>query len=176
MRRKYTITEYHQRLQEAQQLFPQAMFGSDLICGFPSETEEEHRATLDFSKKAGLHYLHAFPYSPRPNTAALRLKGHLTTPEIKQRVAQTNMLSNELRRTFANRFIDQRLSVLWEQQNNQQQMVGHSRNYLRVTTDYNASFLHQETTVTAQSVDERGQVSAIGPVARPDLEQQRHLV
>lgn len=165
MRRKYTIAEYHQRLQEAQQLFPQAMFGSDLICGFPSETNDEHRATLDFSRSAGLHYLHAFPYSPRPNTAALRLKGRLATPEIKRRVAQTNSLSVELRRTFAKRFIDRKLSVLWEQRdkNNQQQMVGHSRNYLRVTTPYDSDLLHRETAVTVQSIDERGRVIADRP-------------
>ena len=163
MRRKYTIAEYHQRLQEAQRLFPQAMFGSDLICGFPSETDAEHRATLDFSKNAGLHYLHAFPYSPRPNTAALRIKGHLALSEIKQRVAQTNSLSNELRRTFAESFIDQELSVLWEHKNNRQQMVGHSRNYLRVTTTYNADDLHRETMVTVQSVDELGGVKADRP-------------
>ena len=165
MRRKYTITEYHQRLQEAQRLFPQAMFGSDLICGFPSETAEEHQTTLDFSKNAGLHYLHAFPYSPRPNTAALRIKGHLALSEIKQRVAQTNSLSNELRRTFAESFIEQNLSVLWEQQdkNNRQQMVGHSRNYLRVTTSYEDDLLHQETMVTVQSVDELGGVKADRP-------------
>ena len=162
MRRKYTIAEYHQRLQEAQRLFPRAMFGSDLICGFPSETAEEHQATLDFSKSAGLHYLHAFPYSPRPNTAALRIKGHLATVEIKQRVAQTNSLSVELRQTFAERFIDQKLSVLWEQRDkgDNQQMVGHSRNYLRVTTPYNGDCLYRETTVTAQSVDSRGQLIA----------------
>lgn len=176
MRRKYTVAEYHQRLQEAQRLFPQAMFGSDLICGFPSETSDEHRATLDFCKRAGLHYLHAFPYSPRPNTAALRIKGHLATVEIKRRVAETNSLSIELKRAFAEKFIDRKLSVLWEQRDKSDQrwMIGHSRNYLRVLTTYDTDLLHRETTVVAHAVDDRGQVKGMA-VARPDLGQEKHL-
>ena len=147
MRRKYTLEKYHERLQAAQAIFPQAMFGSDVICGFPSEDEHDHQATLTFAQRAGLHYLHVFPYSPRPNTLALRMGGHLPPATIKARGKELSALSQELKKTCYQSFIGTQARVLWEQPDDNE-MLGYSRNYLRVRAPLQRSLLHTETSVS----------------------------
>src|SRR5688572_17964464 len=62
--------------------------GADVICGFPGETEEDHRATLALIEHIPFTYLHVFPFSPRPGTAATRLGGGVPAPVIEQRAAE----------------------------------------------------------------------------------------
>lgn len=147
MRRKYSVEHYCARLTAARQLFPQAMFGSDVICGFPSEDEHDHRATLDCAERIGLHYLHVFPYSPRPNTLAARMSGHLPPATIKARGKDLGRLSHQLKQTYYQSFIGQKTRVLWEQPD-AHEMLGYSRNYLRVRAPLQRELLQTETAVS----------------------------
>lgn len=78
--------------------------GADIICGFPGETEADHRATLALIDRLPFTSLHVFPYSPRPGAAAVRLPGQVATPDIHRRsaelreVAATKSLAYRLRR------------------------------------------------------------------------------
>lgn len=133
MRRTYTSQQYAEKLAMARDYFPEAMFGADVIPGFPSETEEEFAGSLDFIQKVGLHYIHAFPYSKRPNTAAARMPGHLEAHVIKQRTDRLRQLSDELRVKFLTRFLGRTVEVLWEKRNDEQgRTIGYSSNYLEV--------------------------------------------
>lgn len=152
MRRKYTVEHYLERLAAARQLFPQAMFGSDVICGFPSEDDCDHRATIDCVARAGLHYLHVFPYSPRPNTMAVRMSGHLPATLIKTRGKQLQELSQTLKNTYYRGFYGKQVQVLWEQPRGTQ-MVGYSRNYLRVKAPLRRELLQQESAVQITALD-----------------------
>lgn len=152
MRRKYSVEHYCERLTAAQQLFPQAMFGSDVICGFPSEDEQDHRATLDCAEQIGLHYLHVFPYSPRPNTLAARLSGHLSPATIKARGKGLSALSQKLKQAYYRGFVGQKTRVLWEQPNDNA-MLGYSRNYLRVRAPLQPELLRTETRVSITALN-----------------------
>ena len=152
MRRKYTVEHYCERLTAARQLFPQAMFGSDVICGFPSEDEQDHRATLDCAEQIGLHYLHVFPYSPRPNTLASRMSGHLPPATIKARGKELGMLSQKLKQAYYSSFLGQKTRVMWEQPDDND-MLGYSRNYLRVRAPLQREFLQTETAVSLTALN-----------------------
>jgi threonylcarbamoyladenosine tRNA methylthiotransferase MtaB len=67
--------------------------GADLIAGFPGETEEDHRATLSFVAQLPFTYLHVFPYSPRPGTAATRLQGQVAVEVVRRRAAELRALA-----------------------------------------------------------------------------------
>ncbi len=147
MRRKYSVEHYCARLKAARRLFPDAMFGSDVICGFPREDERDHCATLACARQVGLHYLHVFPYSPRPNTLAARMPGHVPSATIKARGKQLSALSQQLKRAYYQRFVGQKTHVLWERPEGDE-MLGYSRNYLRVRSPLRHTMLRTETAVT----------------------------
>jgi len=73
MNRKYTAAEYFERVKLIREHFPHARFTTDIICGFPTETQEEHRETVAFVKKVGFCGLHVFPYSCRSGTKAAEM-------------------------------------------------------------------------------------------------------
>ena len=152
MRRKYCSQNYQQRLQATKRLFPQAMYGADVICGFPSESDAEHLDTMNYVQEVGLNYLHVFPYSPRPNTSALRIAGHLSSTVIKARVQQLQRLGKHLQSQYYQRFLNQKVQVLWENKSYQddglRMMTGYSRNYLRVAAPYRREFIQRESTLT----------------------------
>lgn len=133
MRRTYTSQEYADKVNMAREYFPNAMFGADIIPGFPSEGDEEFQTTVDLIKDLDLSYLHVFPYSKRPNTAAARMPDHLDPAIIKERNASLRQLSDQLKTTYLRRFLGQNVQVLWENQTDSQgRRIGHSRNYIEV--------------------------------------------
>ncbi len=138
MRRKYDTAEYAEKVAMAKAYFPNANIGADVIPGFPGETAEEHLATQEFVKKIGLNYLHVFPYSRRPNTAADRMPGHLAPELIKERVKELSDLSKELKHAYYARFLGTTTTVLWEQGRDQQgRHLGKTTNYLEVAAHGN---------------------------------------
>ncbi len=130
MRRQYDKKEYLQNIRQLRGLFPLMNFGADIIPGFPGETEEEFNETLEFIEECGLHSLHVFPYSKRPNTAAARMPGHLDQGLVNKRAKILRDLSTKLSRNYSGQFIGQELQVLWE--DSEKQNIGHARNYLKV--------------------------------------------
>ncbi|MDE3268916.1 MAG: tRNA (N(6)-L-threonylcarbamoyladenosine(37)-C(2))-methylthiotransferase MtaB [Pseudomonadota bacterium] len=153
MRRKYQAHDYRQRLQATKQAFPQAMYGADVICGFPSESVEEHLDTVNYVQAVGLNYLHVFPYSPRPNTAALRIKEHVAPAVIKTRVQELRQVGACLQRDYYQRFFNKEVKVLWETKSHHDRgssplMTGYSRNYLRVSAPYRRELIQNESTLT----------------------------
>jgi threonylcarbamoyladenosine tRNA methylthiotransferase MtaB len=133
MRRTYDSRQYADNVALARQYFPRANFGADVIPGFPGETDEEFGSTVDFIRTTGLNYLHVFPYSKRPNTAASRMPDHLPADLVKERSRILRDLSDELKMEYSRRFIGEEVSVLWENDSDAQgRRMGHSTNYLDV--------------------------------------------
>ncbi|MFW7380956.1 MAG: tRNA (N(6)-L-threonylcarbamoyladenosine(37)-C(2))-methylthiotransferase MtaB [Oligoflexus sp.] len=133
MRRTYSSEQYADNIAMARQYFPQAMFGADVIPGFPSETDEDFDHTLNFIQEVGLNYLHAFPYSKRPNTAAAKMPGHLESVTIKQRTDRLRQLSEQLREQYLRPFIGSTVTVLWENRTDEQnRRLGYTSNYIEV--------------------------------------------
>lgn len=155
MRRKYTTQQYADTVAMARRYFPKANFGADVIPGFPGETEAEHLETMRFIESTGLNYLHVFPYSKRPNTAAIRYPDHVAPEVVKIRAQQLRELSERLKQTYQRSFIGATLPVLWEsRQDGQGRRLGLTPNYL----DIALSSGHERTPSTISSILIKGMV------------------
>ncbi len=132
MRRSYTTDEYFNNVQSLKSIMPDACLGADIMGGFPGETDEQHQETIEFIKKCGLHYLHVFPYSKRPNTAAIKMPGHVDPKIIKERCSELRELSKELFKNYQSQFIGKTLSVIWEKDTKNGYKTGVTRNFLKI--------------------------------------------
>ena len=92
-------------------------FSADIICGFPGETEELFNETVDMVRKMGLIHVHAFPYSPRPDTVATTMPNKINRSVSKERVKIIDKIANENRQKFMTRQIGKTVSVLVEENN-----------------------------------------------------------
>ena len=114
MRRTYDADGYRAAVELVRKWMPRASIGADVIPGFPGETEEEFADTVAFIRRCELSWLHVFPYSSRPNTAAARMPGHLPHEVVKDRARVLRDLSAELARQWTGTFIGETVDVLWE--------------------------------------------------------------
>jgi threonylcarbamoyladenosine tRNA methylthiotransferase MtaB len=116
---------------------PDLAIGTDVIAGFPGETESHFAGTAAFLKSQPLAYLHVFSYSDRPGTAASVLPHKVSSDVIKARTVSLRELSRVKRMAFLSRFIHHTLPVLVEQHRDRQTglLVGRSGNYMRVLAD-----------------------------------------
>ncbi len=104
MARKTTPDSFRQLVQAARSAIPQVAITTDVIAGFPGETEAEFQETLDFVREIGFAGGHVFTYSSRPGTPAARMKNHLP-PEVKKaRSAQLRALFGELSEAYCRAF------------------------------------------------------------------------
>lgn len=135
MRRKYTTAEYKAKIDQVRQVLPDFALTSDVIVGFPGETEEQFMNTYHFIRDLKFAELHVFPYSPRSGTPAARMKDQIP-PSIKQdRANRLIALSEQLAKEYASQFEGHILEVIPEQYLNQKQkdvLMGYTDNYLRV--------------------------------------------
>jgi threonylcarbamoyladenosine tRNA methylthiotransferase MtaB len=112
MHRWYRAEHYARRLEWISAWLPDAAIGADVIAGFPGETEQDHRATLDFLRAQPFTYLHVFSFSPRPGTPAAELSNQVAAREILRRARELRALAAEKKSTFLARHIGKKLSVL----------------------------------------------------------------
>ena len=114
MNRRHTVRAYLDLIERAVAKVPHLGLGTDLMVGFPGETEAAFRNTLAVATDLPFSYLHVFPYSPRPGTAALRLKRAATPPTVKKRGELLLDLGRAKRLAFHQKQIGTTLSVLFE--------------------------------------------------------------
>ena len=100
MCRPYTLDDYRRLVDDIHARMPHASIGTDLIVGFPGESDRDFAANLEYLPASPLSQLHVFPYSDRPGTAASRLGGKVPGPIIRERGAQLRAISGELSRRF----------------------------------------------------------------------------
>jgi threonylcarbamoyladenosine tRNA methylthiotransferase MtaB len=137
MLRKTTPDSFRELVNAARNVMPDAAVTTDIIAGFPGETEEEFAETVDFVKEIGFTGGHVFSYSSRPGTGAARMKGQVK-PELRKK--RNHILQDVIEKSakaYRERFIGQSMSVLWESVTEYGeygwQMEGWTGNYLRVS-------------------------------------------
>ena len=131
---------------------PDIAIGFDVIAGFPGESEENHAATCRLIESLSIAYLHVFPYSSRPGTAAAEMPGHLHQAVVKHRASELRRVGERKKIEFAKRFMGRDLQVLV-------QGVGGSgitRNYLNVKFDGDAALVGDEVIVRITGVNPDG--------------------
>ncbi|MBQ1273769.1 MAG: tRNA (N(6)-L-threonylcarbamoyladenosine(37)-C(2))-methylthiotransferase MtaB [Cellulosilyticum sp.] len=131
MNRKYTADEYAKSVEALRALWPDVALTTDIIVGFPGETDEEFEETLEFVKRVQLAQIHIFPFSPREGTPAAKMKNQIA-PEVKEKREKALALEEEvLRKSFMNQFIGEEMDVLFEK-HQEGYVAGYTSNYLRV--------------------------------------------
>lgn len=131
MNRKYTTEQFLTKIQKIRSLLPNIAFTTDVIVGFPGETDEEFEQTYTFIKEVNFSELHVFPYSPRKNTPAAKMKEQVNDQIKHQRVERLLALSKQLQAEFSSQQIGKQLAVLFETVDGEY-VIGHAGNYLKV--------------------------------------------
>ncbi len=132
MNRKYSKEEYLSKVNEIQSTLPNVALSTDIITGFPTETESDFRDTYDFAKKIGFMRIHAFPYSERPFTMASKLNGKVAMEIRRERVKKLLKLSEENKQKYLDSLKGQVLSILIEHRGKNNTYSGYSENYLEI--------------------------------------------
>ena len=114
MARKTTQASFRQLVEAARKVCPEIAITTDLIAGFPGETDAEFAETLAFVEMMGFAGGHVFTYSPRPGTAAAKMPGQVPPPVRKQRNARLREVIEASSLTYRSRFLQKTLPVLWE--------------------------------------------------------------
>jgi threonylcarbamoyladenosine tRNA methylthiotransferase MtaB len=156
MGRRYTPDVVTALVENLVASVPDIAVGFDVIAGFPGETDDEHRATMDLIRCLPVSYLHVFPYSSRPGTRAATMPGHLNPATIKARAEELRELGEEKKRAFASRFIDRQLPVLVQNEVAGDRVTGLSPNYLAVTFAAPAGTRGEELMVRITDVNPDG--------------------
>ncbi|MET0068741.1 MAG: tRNA (N(6)-L-threonylcarbamoyladenosine(37)-C(2))-methylthiotransferase MtaB [Candidatus Thiodiazotropha sp.] len=131
MARRCRSDEYRRLVALARERVPEINITSDIIVGFPGETEEEWRQTLDFVSEIEFGDLHIFAYSPRQGTKAASLPGAVSRELKRQRSQRLHRLNQALKKKLLKRFVGHTLPVLIEG-SDEKGWGGYSPNYLRV--------------------------------------------
>lgn len=129
MNRRYTAAEYRALAENIHRLFHGAALTTDVIVGFPGETEEEFAETLAFVREIGFAKVHVFPFSQREGTRAARMPDQVPPPVRAERAARLSALADEIRSAHLASRVGERLTVLVEgekQQNAQTFFSGHT--------------------------------------------------
>jgi threonylcarbamoyladenosine tRNA methylthiotransferase MtaB len=114
MRRRYTPQLYLKWAKRWREIRPDGGLTTDVIVGFPGETDAEFEESMEVARQARFSHIHVFPYSPREGTVASELPDHVNPAVQKERVARLIALGNELSAAFAAPFVGKVLSVLVE--------------------------------------------------------------
>lgn len=134
MRRKYSADFYEEKINKIKKALPGLAITSDIIVGFPGETEEEFMETYHFVRKIGYAELHVFPYSRRTGTPAARMDDQVPNEVKEVRVQKMIDLSNELAKNYATKYENEVLEVIPEEKSSSKlgNLVGYTDNYLKV--------------------------------------------
>ena len=131
MNRKYDLDYFFNKIDEIRSIRPDIAISTDIIVGFPGETEKDFEDTLENSRKIAFSKIHVFPYSERRGTPAVKFKNQIDGNIKKDRVKRLIDLSKELEIDYMNKFIDSEVEVLIET-NEDGFSIGHTSNYLLV--------------------------------------------
>ena len=154
MGRRCKTDEFKQLVQTARDIVPDINLTTDIIAGFPGETETEWQQTLDFCREIGFPHIHVFPYSPRFGTRAATLPGQIPAQVKKHRCRQLHVLAQCLKHAFVKRYAGQSFPVLVENNveiiNEQPVRLGYSPNYLRTAIPISADAPYANSIMLAQ--------------------------
>ena len=158
MRRRYSSRQFLEAVEFVREKIPGASITTDVIVGFPGETDEDFQSTYRLCRKANLNKIHVFPYSIRPGTSAAYLSTHSDPKVIRDRSIQLRQLSTELESNARQGLVGATRSVLWESRqilDGQTIWTGLTDDYVRVNT--------------VSSADLRGSVSLVRFVTGEDV-------
>jgi len=134
MNRRYSVSDYQCSLALIRNIIPEAAITTDIIVGFPGETEADFEESFEFCKKMQFARIHVFPYSPRPETRAAKLPDEVTPSVKRERTEKMLYLARQSLNKFNQKFLGKTVPVLWEKRSNDGVWSGLTPNYIKVYT------------------------------------------
>lgn len=131
MKRKYTTEEYMESLERLRNAFPGCAITTDMIVGFPGETEEEFEKSLSFIRQCRFADMHIFPYSRRPGTPAAEMPGQLPNAVKEERSRRAIAVAQEMSQSYHRALLGSTQAVLVEGMEGEYS-VGHAMNYVKI--------------------------------------------
>jgi len=135
MKRRYDTTEYERTVSLIRRSVPDAAITTDIIVGFPGETEEEFEESYRFCQRMEFARIHVFPFSPRSGTEAAQMPNQIDSRMKKKRSDRMLALAEESVHNFRQHFSGRTMTVLWEQRTGDYIWSGVTGNYIRVFTE-----------------------------------------
>ncbi|HUV56543.1 MAG TPA: tRNA (N(6)-L-threonylcarbamoyladenosine(37)-C(2))-methylthiotransferase MtaB [Dehalococcoidales bacterium] len=155
MKRRYSTKDYQQTVSLIRSLVPEVAITTDVIVGFPGETEAEFEESYAFCRQMEFARIHVFPYSPRQGTQAARMPHQVANEIKKQRSQKMLVLAKESSQNFSRRFLSKTTLVLWEKQSGGI-WSGHTDNYIKVYTRSDEDLTNKLLPVKMVAVREDG--------------------
>jgi len=149
MKRSYSLDQYQRTVNLIKEMIPEVAITTDIMVGFPGESDEEFEQSYSFCQQAGFANIHVFPFSPRPETAAAGMPEQLKDKVKAERNQRMLELSQSSRRRFCEQFLGQTMPVLWEKETSPGSGIysGLTGNYIRVFTGSEKSLSNEITPV-----------------------------
>lgn len=161
MARRTRIDAFRQLVLDARTVMPKAGLSSDMIVGFPGETDEDFQESLAFAEEMNFCHMHVFRYSPRPGTAAARMPDQVPNDVKQTRSAAMQLIAEKGRVAFSQHAVGEQHDVLWEQsflRDGQLWWQGLTDHYIKVQTPAPRNLHNHILPVQLQQVGEDGAV------------------
>ena len=161
MARRCKTSEFSSMIKQARELIPHFNITTDIIVGFPDETEQEWQDSFEYINKTGFGHIHIFTYSSREGTKAATLPGQLPNEIKKQRSKQLHESAGQMKQQFMNENIGRQYPILWEGQselleNGRRRVFGYTPNYLRVACEIDSDESIENRIIPGKLVSARG--------------------
>ena len=144
MNRKYTTSEYKEKVDLIREYLPEAGITTDIIVGFPGETDDLFKETMDFVDQITFSKIHVFPFSARKGTPAYEFDNQIEGPIKKNRANLLADKEEKIAKNFLDSFIGKELEVLFESDSSREVTTeGYSTNYLRVSVPRDDELINQ---------------------------------
>ncbi len=153
MRRRYLSSAALEKLEKLRAAIPDVQFTTDMLLGFPGESEENFAETLEFARKARFLFMHIFPYSKRKNTPAASMPDQIPEPIKHERCTELAKIRGEIRAEINASYIGRSLTVLLETYDSGVSL-GHTPNFLEVKVPTPCEMQGEIVKVTVNSADE----------------------
>lgn len=169
MNRRYTADEYKALVKRTRSIFGDCGITTDIMTGFPGETEEDHRQSLEFARKIGFSDIHVFPYSRRKGTKADLMEEQIPTEIKKRRAAEMAEVGGECRHKFLQSMVGKEFPVLFEREKSDGIHHGYAPNYahIKILTKYSEKSLRKS--IFYVKIDKMGENFCWGHIL-PDSE------
>jgi threonylcarbamoyladenosine tRNA methylthiotransferase MtaB len=168
MNRKYTTREYKEKVELIRKSFEDASITTDIIVGFPGETEDEFKQTLDFLEEISLTKIHVFKYSPRKGTPASIFEGQIGSKVKDERSERLLKLSEQKEKQFAAKFLRKELEVLFEQESTTHPgfIEGHTANFIKIIAKAESSIIGEFGMVRIENIESGYVIGSVGLYAK----------
>ena len=168
MNRKYTAAEYLALTDMIRSIFPDASVTTDVMVGFPGETEEDFAESMDFVRKAAFSKIHVFPYSVRSGTKAASMPDQIPSKTKNERAARMSELGRHLEKNFLMSQIGKTVPVLFEKENCTSFHKGYSPNYTLVKIKRNPSIKSLRNSIFYVKIKESMDDFCVGEIISAD--------